>query len=88
MNTFLGVAGALGGLVAFAIAVVTIVRAIFGQVSATKDNTSALRDLIAKFEHIDGTVDQHGQRIASLDSTTTQHGERIARLEEGRMIAR
>jgi hypothetical protein len=74
LNTFLAISAALGGLVALALAVSTIVRAIARQVSAaksnevaTKANTQALEKLSTKLEHIDGTVGQHGERIARLE---------------------
>lgn len=69
MNTLLAVSGALGGFIAFALAIVAIVRAIARQVSATKDNTKALDNLSQKLNQLDGTVDQHGQRIARLEGS-------------------
>lgn len=77
MNTVLTISGALGGFVAFALAVVTIVRAIGRQVSAvksnevaTKANTQALDSLSSKIDHIDGTVNQQGERIARLEGSS------------------
>lgn len=67
MNTFLAVAGALGGFAVFSGAVWTIVRSIARQVSATTDNTTALKALSSKLDQIDGTVAQHGERIARLE---------------------
>jgi len=67
VSTFLAVASALGGIVAFALAVATIVRSIGRQVSATKDNTKALVKLSDAVNNLDGRVDQHAERIARLE---------------------
>lgn len=67
MNTFLAVAGALGGVAVFVAAVIAIIRAVTGQVSATKENTKALKALSGQIDRLDTTVDQHGERIARLE---------------------
>jgi len=67
MNTFLAIAGALGGVAVFATAVWTIVRSIARQISATTDNTEALQALSGKLQQLDGTVNQHGERLARLE---------------------
>jgi hypothetical protein len=72
VNTFLAVAGALGGVAVFVTAVVTIVRSVTNQISATRDNTKALQELSGKIDQMDGTVGQHGERIARLE------GRRVA----------
>jgi hypothetical protein len=76
MNTILAISGALGGFVAFALAVATIVRAIARQIAASKSNetatlanTEALGKLSGKLDQIDGTVTRHGERIARLEGS-------------------
>lgn len=77
MNTFLAIAGALGGVAVFATAVFAIIKAIARQVSAvkanekaTKDNTAALSTFSSKLEHMDTVMAQHGERIARLEGRT------------------
>jgi hypothetical protein len=67
VNAALAISGALGGFVAFGLAVATIVRAIARMVSATTDNTAALSELSKKLEGLDNRVDQQGERIARLE---------------------
>lgn len=67
MITVFTVLGALGGLVAFGAAVFTVVRAIFRQVGATEDNTSALRDMRGALDRLDTAVRTQGERISALE---------------------
>jgi len=43
------------------------VSAVKSNENATKANTRALDTLSAKIDHIDSTVNQHGERIARLE---------------------
>lgn len=56
----LGILGALGGLVVFVGAVVTVARGIFRQIAATEANTAALGELT-------GTLKDHETRIARIE---------------------
>lgn len=58
--TVLAGIGALGGLVVFLGAVLTLARGIFRQIAATEDNTRAVNRLAAKLE-------DHETRIARLE---------------------
>jgi hypothetical protein len=67
VNTFLAVSGAMGGVAIFVGAAWTIVRSVLAHVAAIKDNTRALDGLGEKIDQMDGTVAQHGERIARLE---------------------
>lgn len=67
MTSILAILGALGGLVVFGTAIITIVRGIFRQVNATEKNTEALNSLSTVVSNIDTRIDDHAQRISRLE---------------------
>lgn len=67
MTALLGILGALGGVVVFAGAIITIIKGIFRQVHATEENTKALNALSNTVTGLDSRLDDHAQRIARLE---------------------
>jgi uncharacterized protein HemX len=67
VNSALAILGALGGGVAFLSAIAIVARAIFKEVSAIDNNTTALNAL--------------RETVTSLDTRLTEQGERLSRLE-------
>lgn len=59
--------GGVGGILAALTAVIVIGRGIFRQVSATEDNTEALKTLTTKVEDLSRTTNGHETRIAVLE---------------------
>jgi hypothetical protein len=67
MPLLLSVLASLGGLVTFCGAVWIIVKSVFAQTNATKQNTNALNELSKKLEGLDIKVDNNTERIATLE---------------------
>lgn len=67
MSTAWAVLGSLGGIVAFIVAVVTVIKGIFSQIQATKDLTKAVRELRDVVGSLDGKVDIHAERLSRLE---------------------
>ena len=70
-NLPLEILGSLGGIVAFGVAVIAIIKAILRQVSATESNTEATKDNTAAIEalkdktgNLERIVDVQAERIA------------------------
>ena len=61
------VLSALGGIVAFVAGVWALLRGIFRNVSATQENTRALREVRDNLDRLSGVVDSQGQRISRLE---------------------
>jgi hypothetical protein len=59
--------GGFGGLVILLSAIVVIGRGIFRQISATEENTSAVKDLTKQMAEIKGMISNHETRIAVLE---------------------
>jgi hypothetical protein len=66
VNAFVVLGGA-GGVVAALTAVIVIGRGIFRQVSATEDNTDALKALTGRVEALSQTTNGHETRLAVLE---------------------
>ena len=67
MPIVLSALASLGGLATFIGAIIVVVRSIFAQINATKDNTDAVKKLTERIEHMDGKVTLQGERIATLE---------------------
>jgi hypothetical protein len=67
VTTFLIVLGGGGGIVAIVGAVIVIGRGIFRQVSATEDNTDAVKALTSKVENLMHGYNGHESRLAVLE---------------------
>lgn len=65
--SWLPVFGGVGGILAALGAVLVVGRGIFRQVTATEDNTQALKDLTAEVHGLKGTVGGHETRLAVLE---------------------
>lgn len=59
--------GGVGGILAALGAVLVIGRGIFRQVSATEDNTEALKGLTARLDDLQDAVGGHETRLAVLE---------------------
>jgi len=66
VNT-LTIAGGAGGIIVFLSAIVAIGRGIFRQIEATKENTSALRELNAIVTRLESLYNGHETRISVLE---------------------
>jgi hypothetical protein len=66
MNAVL-ILSALGGGVSFLGAIVIIARAIFKQVSATEENTTATKELSDKMSRVMSQLNGHETRIRILE---------------------
>jgi hypothetical protein len=66
VNTLI-ILGGGGGVVALLGGVVVVGRGIFRQVTATEDNTDALKALTGKVENLSQTASGHETRIAILE---------------------
>jgi hypothetical protein len=64
--TALYVLSSIGGATAFIAAVWTVIRTVTGQVSATEDNTRAVRELSDNLMGLKNTVNDQGRDIAWL----------------------
>ena len=64
--TVLYVFSSLGGGTAFVVAIVVVIRAVTGQVSAVRDNTAAVKELSGKMTGLSETVNKHSEDIAFL----------------------
>ena len=74
MNVIL-VLGACGSALIFVGAIVAVGRAIFNQVSATQDNTEAVKQLTEKLGNFDSRVSSLEIRLAVLeDRKERDHG--------------
>lgn len=58
--------GSSGGVIAVITAILVVGRGIFRQVTATEENTEAVKELSAKMEAIVARVNQHEVDIAVL----------------------
>lgn len=65
-NLILEVLSALGGVATFCTAITVVVRALFRQSNAVKENTKALEHVAEVIEKIVQTQDEHGRDIAFL----------------------
>ena len=72
MNTALGAVSALGGIVVFTGGVWAIVRGIIRQTDATRENTTATRELSKRLDGLAVTVSQHDRDIAFLKGRRTR----------------
>jgi hypothetical protein len=63
----LAVLGSLGGVVAFVGAVWVVVRAIFRQSGATKDNTEAVDRLTSSVDKMNGEFHHLSERVSRLE---------------------
>jgi hypothetical protein len=59
--------GGIGGLVVLLTSIVVIGRAIFRQVTATEENTRAVRELAASVGKLDQMFNNHETRITVLE---------------------
>lgn len=66
MNPAVLILSSLGGIVSFVTGVFFIVRAIFKNVNATKENTDALQGVEVQLKDLRSTVDSHTVEIAIL----------------------
>lgn len=69
------VVGSCGGVIATISAVVVIGRGIFRQVSATEDNTTALKDLASEVKALSLTSNGHDTRLTVLEDRVMRRGE-------------
>jgi hypothetical protein len=73
VKEILAILGSLGGVAAFITAIYVIIKAAFGQVNATKENTKALNRVSDTIDKLDKRVDQHDIDIAVIkDRLVTQ----------------
>ena len=66
MNWLIAIGG-LGGLVILLSAIIVIGRGIFKQISATEENTTAVRDLSAQVGRLHDLYNGHETRISVLE---------------------
>ena len=59
--------GGFGGIVVLLGAIITIGRGIFKQISATQDNTEAVRDLTTHVARLEALYNGHESRISVLE---------------------
>jgi hypothetical protein len=64
--TILYVLSSLGGATAFFVAIAVVIRWLAKQVTATQDNTDAVRELTTGLTKLNDTVDSQGKDIAFL----------------------
>lgn len=67
MSSALAVLGALGGAAAFLGALFVVIRAVFKEVSAIDNNTTALNALRASVDSLDVRLTEQGERISRLE---------------------
>ena len=65
--TWLIALGGGGGMIVVLTAIIVIGRGIFRQISATEENTSAVRDLATQVSHLREVYNNHETRIAVLE---------------------
>ena len=63
----LAVVGGIGGFIILLTAIISVGRAIFKQVSATEDNTEAVRQLTEQVGSLKNMYQDHETRIAILE---------------------
>jgi hypothetical protein len=66
VNTLV-IAGGCGGVVVLLGAIIAIGRGIFKQISATEENTVAVRDLTSHVARLEALYNGHETRIAVLE---------------------
>ena len=66
MNTLIAIGG-IGGVVVLLGAIIAIGRGIFKQISATEENTVAVKDLTAHVARLENLYQGHETRIAILE---------------------
>lgn len=71
VNTFV-VLGGTGGVLAALTAIAILGRGVFRQVTATEDNTEALKVLTGKVEALSQTTNGHETRLAVLEDRVTR----------------
>lgn len=70
--TALYILSSLGGATAFFAACFFIIKTVTGQVTATKDNTDAVRELTNGLTKLQETVSEHDRDIAFLRGQATR----------------
>ena len=66
MNTLIAIGG-IGGVVVLLGAIIAIGRGIFKQISATEENTVAVKDLTTHVSRLENLYQGHETRIAILE---------------------
>lgn len=66
MNVLVTLGGA-GGMLILLTAVITVGRGVFRQVSATEDNTQAIRDLTTAVAELRAQYNRHETRLTVLE---------------------
>ena len=66
MNPAVLILSSLGGIVSFVTGIFFVIRAILKNVTATRDNTTALQNVEAMLKDLSTTVDQHSVDLAVL----------------------
>ena len=73
MNWLIAIGGT-GGLVVLLSAIVVIGRGIFKQVTATEENTTAVKDLTKGMSEIKAMLSNHETRLAILEDRVKRTG--------------
>lgn len=74
MTAWLAAAGGIGGVVALLATIVVIGRGVFRQITATEDNTEAVKGLTKKVEQLSFQLASHETRLSVLEDRGRQRG--------------